>query len=63
MNDLNYMLLSRNSGRKDTAFLLIDKYFRLFSLLSVIIYQALFLIMSIVSDTVAGWLAGHKFPW
>lgn len=24
------MLLSRNSGRKDTAFLLIDKHFRIF---------------------------------
>jgi hypothetical protein len=26
------MLLTRNSGRKDTAFLLIDKYFCSFSL-------------------------------
>ncbi len=48
------MLLTRNSGRKDTAFLLIDKYFYSFSLIYHYLTELNISFMSIFLDSETG---------
>lgn len=50
------MLLTRNSGRKDTAFLLIDKHFTRFFL------RIMNIVMNIALDSEKGWRVGRKLP-
>ncbi len=62
------MLLTRNSGRKDTVFLLIDKCFAPFSSLSVFyptevtLYCLYRELKNIFLDIGIGWRVGRRFP-